>query len=197
MSNPELEALYEKMTGCKACKMRQSCFQVVGAVGQTDRPRLLIVGEAPSKADDDSGQPLSGSEGDCLRDALRATGVLNRGNTLYTNVLKCAPPDKFPRGEPASICSTNWLGREIELAQPQRMLLLGNTPLKYVAGMEKISTCRGQWITVKGIRTLPTFHPRFVLREDARGDMHARRCFEQDIAEVAKEVAALDKVAFS
>ncbi len=192
-----LQQLYEKMKDCKACKVRSGCFQVVGGAGQMERPKLLIIGEAPSKDDDNTGEPLSGGEGECLRDALRTTKILNKMNTLYTNVLKCAPTDKFPKGDPAMICTMLWLSKEIELAQPKRMILLGNTPLKYVAGMEKVTTCRGNWYDVKGIRTMVTYHPRFVMREDARGDMHARQCFEQDIMEVAKEVAELEKAAFA
>jgi len=177
------------MKGCTACKMRAGCSRVVTAEGQTDSPILLVIGEAPGYEEDASGRPFIGSAGLLLRDAIRETGVLNRSNTLITNVLKCRPPnDEFPKGDPSTICTTLWLNREIDLAKPKRLLLLGNVPLKHVANLKGVTNCRGNWYDVRGIRTMVTYHPKYVARQDAAGDIRTRHAFEDDINQVAKEV---------
>jgi len=187
-----IEELYSKMVGCTACKLRKCCMQVVPGTGQLEKPILMVVGEAPGQQEDEEGVPFVGEAGQILREALRETGILNPRNTMITNVVKCRPPkNKFPKDESAEICVSNWLWREIEIAQPKRMLLLGNVPLKYVTGMEGITAHRGQWYSVKGIRTMATFHPSYILRTDRDGTTHIRSTFEGDIKEVAGEVKEL------
>jgi DNA polymerase len=187
-----LSDLYEEMKGCNACKMRAGCTQVVPGAGQVESPILLVVGEAPGGDEDLRGEPFVGQAGQVLRQVLRQTGVLNRTNTLISNTIKCRPPNnKFPKDDSAQVCVAKWLWREIELAKPKRLLLLGNTPLKYVAGLEGITSCRGNWYDVRGIRTMATYHPSYVMRNDSSGEMFVREMFERDIREVADEVRGL------
>lgn len=184
-----LENIYEDMLSCNACKMRAGCTKVVPATGKMDSPILMVVGEAPGQEEDDAGEPFVGRAGQALRKAIRDTKVLNRTNTIITNVLKCRPPgNRFPTDESASICVGKWLSREIELAKPKRLLLLGNVPLKYVASMSGITMHRGKWVEAMGIRSMPTYHPSYVLRQDGQGDMQTRALWERDIEEMAEEV---------
>ena len=153
---------------------------------------LFICGESPGSDEDEQGEPFVGRAGQCLRVVLRDTKVINRSNTIISNVIRCRPPgNKFPEDESASICVSSWLFKEIELTKPKRMMLLGNRALKHVAGMSGISSVRGNWIIARGIRTMPTFHPSYVMRRERDGDMQAREQFERDIFEVAQEVKAV------
>jgi len=187
-----LEALYAEMIECQSCKMRAGCTQVVPGAGQLIKPILLIVGEAPGAQEDEQGEPFVGAAGEILRAALRKTGIIKRTNSLITNVLKCRPPkNKFPKGEPAQTCVTKWLWEEIRLAQPERMLLLGGTPLKYVAELDGITACRGQWYNIRGIRTMATFHPSFIQRQNNSGMLSYNETFDDDIKQVALEVKAI------
>ncbi len=184
-----IDQLYEEMVNCTSCKMRKSCTQVVTAAGQRKNPALMIIGEAPGQQEDEAGEPFVGAAGQSLRAVLRSTGILTRENTLITNVLKCRPPkNKFPTGDAADICVAKWLWEEIRLAAPKRILLLGSVPLEYVAGLEGITACRGQWYTIRGIRTLATFHPQFIFRKDNEGITHFRENWIKDIKEIAAEV---------
>lgn len=184
--------LYKEMASCNSCKLRAGCTQVVPGTGKIDSPILMIIGEAPGADEDEQGEPFVGMAGQVLRRALRATGVINRTNTLITNVVHCRPPaNKFPTDESASICVGKWLANEILLAKPKRLMLLGNVPLKYVAGMTGITSHRGTWITAMGVRTMPTYHPSYIIRQDGQGDMRTRALWESDILEVAEEVRSL------
>lgn len=190
MSEKEIEALYSEMKNCTACTMRNSCTQVVTCDGNSINPILMIIGESPGSQEDEEGIPFVGPCGQLLREVLRYTKVINRTNTVITNVLKCRPPgNKFPKDESADICVGKWLVKEIELIKPQRILLLGSTPLKYIAGMKGITACRGTWMDIRGIRGIATFHPSYVMRQDSvEGDLQTRKLFEQDIFRMAGEV---------
>lgn len=108
-------------------------------------------------------------------------------------VHNCRPPaNKFPTDESPSICIQKWLSKEIEIAKPERMLLLGAKPLLYVANMKGITSNRGSWYNVNGVRTMATFHPSYVMRCESEGKMNVRRTFEEDIEEVAAEVRQME-----
>jgi DNA polymerase len=184
-----LDELYSEMAGCQACRLRQCCTQVVLAVGQRKNPALMVIGEAPGKSEDELGEPFVGKAGELVKTVLRNTGILNRQNTIITHTLKCKPPgEKFPKDDCPEICVSKWLWEEIRLAQPKRLLLFGAVPLKYVSGLEGITTLRGQWHMVRGIRTMATFHPSFILRKDGEGYTMFRDNFVKDINEVAQEI---------
>ena len=186
----ELIDFYLEKKKCRACRLRDGCSQVVTGTGCMTRPILLIIAESPGSTEDEEGEVLIGPAGQTLRSVLRATGILNRKNTLMTNVLSCHPPgNNFPKDECPDICVSKWIWDEIRIAQPKRILLLGAVPLKYVAGLEGITACRGQWREVRGVRTMPTFHPSFILRKDKEGIMSFRDMWTKDINEVAAEVA--------
>ena len=190
----DLERLYEEMKNCSACRMRAGCQQVVTCSGCKEQPLLMVVAECPGQEEDECGEPLVGRAGQCIRTVFRASKIINKSNTLLTNTVHCRPPkNKFPTDESASICFGLWLKKEIELAKPKRMLLVGAVALKYVAGVEGITSARGNWLNVGGIRSLPTFHPSFILRRDAAGETQSRLQFESDIMEVAKEIKSLQE----
>ena len=153
---------------------------------------LMTVGECPGQEEDETGEPFCGKAGQLLRETLRATKIINRTNTLISNVASCRPAkNKFPTDDCPNICVSKWLWKEIELAAPKRMLLLGNTPLKYVAGLTGITANRGKYFNIRGIRTLATYHPSYILRTDQAGMLQHRETFEADIKDVANEVKAL------
>ena len=184
-----LDQLYEEMIGCSSCRLRKACTQVVLATGNKINPILMAIGDGPGQDEDEQGEPFIGMAGQALRTVFRNTGIINRTNTIITNVVKCRPPkNKFPKDDCPEICVSRWLWEEIRLAKPKRILLLGATPLQYVADLEGIGKCRGQWFTVRGIRTMPTYHPSYILRQDMAGMMVYRDQWVSDINEMAKEV---------
>lgn len=185
-----MDEICQEMKNCRSCRMRDGCIQVVPPTGRGDR--LLIVGEAPGADEDESGIPFVGDCGQLLREYLRQAGNINKSNTTITNVLNCRPPNnKFPKDDCATVCSSLWLLRIIRELKPKRMLLLGNVPLKYVADMEGITSKRGKWMTSRGIRTMATYHPSYVMRCQSSGMIRETDQFQADIMAVSKEVEGL------
>lgn len=184
---------WEEMKNCTACGLRRSCTQVVLPTGNIKNPILLIVGESPGADEDQQGEPFVGQAGEVLREILRATKVLDRRTTCITNTIQCRPPNnKFPtKAEIPGLCTNKWVFPMIELLKPKRMMLLGAKPLRHVAGLDGITKNRGTWFNIRGVRTMATFHPSFIMRRDREGDLQKRQMFTRDIMEVAEEVEAI------
>ena len=62
----------------------------VGGIGSVE-PKLMIVGEAPGKHEDEQGIPFAGPTGNILNECLFKAGV-SRGECYLTNVVKYRPP---------------------------------------------------------------------------------------------------------
>ena len=186
-------SIWDEMKSCNACKLRGQCNQVVLPCGNRENPILMAIGECPNNAEDEQGFPFVGRSGECLRTAFRQTG-LNRTNTIISYIIKCKPPgNKFPKDDCPDICVSKWLSEEIKLLQPKILLLIGSSALKYVAELEGITNLRGQWITVKGIRVLATYHPSYVLRKENEGYLSFKDVFMNDVVKVSEEVKKLAK----
>lgn len=188
-----LDELYDEMKQCKACNLREACTQVVTHEGQTVNPIVMIIGEAPTSEDDESDRPFVGPGGQLLRQFLREN-KLNPNNTLISYTLHCRPPgNKFPTSSKnPKMCVSMWMQRELELAKPKLLLLVGGQAMKYVAGVEGIMAMRGTWISARGIRAMPTYHPSYVLRKEGEGDPGPLHCFESDIREVSIEAHEIE-----
>jgi uracil-DNA glycosylase len=71
------------------------------------------------------------------------------------------------------------------------MLLLGGVALEHVGGLKGITRHRGQWKEIRGIRTMASWHPSYVMRKDQEGRMDAREEFKRDVFDVAEEAGRL------
>ena len=54
---------------------------------------------------------------------------------------------------------------QIDIIKPKVLLLLGATPLKYILDLVGITKLHGTWHEFHGIKTLPSFHPAYLLRD--------------------------------
>lgn len=57
-----------------------------------------------------------------------------------------------------------FLRRHVELADPDVIVLMGNTPAQAVLGTRGITRLRGQWTQAWGKPVLPMLHPAYLLR---------------------------------
>jgi DNA polymerase len=137
----------------------------------------MAVGEAPGEREDLEGKPFVGAAGRLLTELLEGIG-LSREDIFITNVLKSRPPgNRDPLPEEVEACA-GYLDAQIEVIQPQVILLLGRHALqRLLPGTPGISRAHGKLIR-SGSRTyMPCYHPAAalyngalleVLREDFR-----------------------------
>jgi uracil-DNA glycosylase family protein len=173
----DLEALRAAAADCRGCPLWEPATQVVFGRGTTDA-RLVLVGEQPGDVEDQKGLPFVGPAGRLLVQALDEAGV-DRSTTYVTNAVKHF---KFtPRGKRRIHATPDtwemaacrpWLRAELDLVQPELVVLLGATAAKTVYGSSfRVTQSRGtvmDWPTQPGPQALATIHPSAVLRADDR-----------------------------
>jgi DNA polymerase len=162
----QLDELKKKALVCRNCKLRAGCQQVVFGEGQ---PGLMVIGEGPGAEEDRLGRPFVGTAGQLLDKILAAGGFDRKVNAYITNIVKCRPPsNRIPSADESAACLP-YLQAQIQILQPQIILLLGATALRYALNRsEGITKVRGKWREHEGILYMPTFHPAALLRDPRR-----------------------------
>ena len=152
---------------CVRCPLHQGRHTIVHTEGKADA-RLMFVGEAPGADEDASGRPFVGRAGQLLNKIIEAIG-LKRDDVLIGNVNRCRPPgNRTPTTDEAHTCKP-FLLREINIARPDVIVVLGNTAMKNLLDTkEGITRLRGQFQDYRGIKVMPTFHPAYLLRDPSK-----------------------------
>ncbi len=154
-----LPVLHEMIRTCQLCPLGKTRILAVPGEGPA-RPRVMLIGEAPGRNEDESGRPFFGAAGKRL-DALLENAGLNRNDVFITSVVKCRPPNnRVPTLEEATTCKTHYLEKQILLLQPVLIGLMGRTAIQHVLG-EPIDLTRmhGQKIERKGQTYVILYHP--------------------------------------
>ncbi len=171
MACDSLGALKAAIAAFDLCELKRGARNTVFADGNP-AARVLVLGEAPGRDEDLEGRPFVGRAGQLL-DAMFAAIGLSRtsaeaASALYiTNVMPWRPPgNRDP--EPSEIAMMRpFVLRHIELAAPQIIVTLGNTPLEALTGQRGILSARGKWTEALGRMVMPMTHPAYLLRNPA------------------------------
>ncbi len=158
-----LQGLSESMRFCKDCSAHLGREKLVFGIGHA-KPKVLFLGDIPSRKDDEAGKPFSDEAGELLTKMIAAMG-LRLEEVYLTNLLKCKPPTgQIAREEEALIC-LKYLEKQIELLQPKLIVAFGELPARTLAradiGLEKL---RLQDHSFKGRKLFLTHHPRELLQ---------------------------------
>ena len=172
-------SLVDAMVGCTACGLAETRQRVVPGVYPA-RARVLLVGEAPGRSEDEGGLPFIGRSGQLLDELLAEVG-LDRAQVAVCNTVKCRPPDnRTPKRAELATCRP-WLDRQIELIDPEVVVTLGGTALAWALGRGvRIGDVHGQVYERAGHVVVPTYHPAAALRfgpagkpaQSLRADLH-------------------------
>ncbi len=183
-------ALRERVLGCEKCpQLVVSRSTVVFGVGNIDSP-LMFVGEAPGADEDAQGEPFVGAAGQLLTKIISATG-LSRADVYIANILKCRPDTpgmSAGNRKPTSVEMTTcipYLHEQIDLIKPKVIVALGATAVEGLLGKTVgITKLRGNWQTYRGTPLMPTYHPAYLLRNQAMSEK--RRVWEDMLAVMEK-----------
>ena len=180
---------------CTACsELAASRTTVVVGVPPTRVP-VLLVGEAPGAAEDETGLPFVGRAGALLDELLTEAGIA-REAVGVANVLKCRPPgNRTPTRAEIGRC-TGWLERQLALARPRIVVTLGGTAAAWAFGRAvRLADVRGRThdtAAVRGASVFPTYHPSAALRFGPRGE--PRRLLAEDLRAVARLLAEVSSM---
>jgi DNA polymerase len=183
--------LRARALACVKCPhLASSRKNVVFGVGSIDAG-LMFVGEAPGADEDEQGEPFVGKAGQLLTKIIQAMG-LTRETVYIGNILKCRPDtpgqssgNRKPTGEEMATCIP-YLHEQIDLIQPKVLVALGATAVEGLLGKTAgITRLRGNWHTYRGIPLMPTYHPAYLLRNQALSEK--RRVWE-DMLQVMQKM---------
>ena len=127
--------------------------------------RLMIVGEAPGRTEDEGGAPFIGRSGRLLFTLLKEEVGLTREECYVTNVVKCRPPaNRTPTPKEIETCRP-WLIEQLDRVAPRFILTLGNTAGRAIfAYPSGIGQVHGHVYRSGQIKGVPTYHPAAALR---------------------------------
>jgi DNA polymerase len=156
--NESLESIKNKVIHCILCDLSVTRKNAVPGSGSLSK-KLILIGEAPGKNEDETGIPFVGGAGKILDQALVNAGIA-RKDTYITNVVKCRPPNnRIPNEEEIRICTDHYLKKEIRIISPKVICILGATALKSLLGLEYMTHHRGKIINRQPLKYFITYHP--------------------------------------
>jgi DNA polymerase len=183
-------ALRERALVCVKCPhLASSRKNVVFGVGSIDT-QLMFIGEAPGADEDEQGEPFVGRAGQLLTKIIQATG-LQRADVYIANILKCRPDtpgqsagNRKPTSDEMATCIP-YLHEQIDLIRPKVIVALGATAVEGLLGKTLgITKLRGTWKTYRGTPLMPTYHPAYLLRNQAMSEK--RKVWEDMLAVMEK-----------
>ncbi|HYY28944.1 MAG TPA: uracil-DNA glycosylase [Chthoniobacterales bacterium] len=168
-----LEELRTTVLACTKCPhLVEFRHTVVFGVGNP-KAELMFVGEAPGAEEDMQGEPFVGRAGELLTRIIQTMGY-QRCDVYIANVLKCRPDmppgasgNRQPTPTEMETCLP-YLRQQIELIRPKVMVALGGTAMRGLFGVaEPMKQLRGRWHAFNSIPVMATFHPSYLLRNQA------------------------------
>jgi uracil-DNA glycosylase family 4 len=188
-----IAALREKVLVCTKCP-HLAAFRhtVVFGVGNPSAD-ILFVGEAPGADEDLRGEPFVGRAGELLTRIIETMGF-KRSDVYIANVLKCRPDipkgssgNRQPTPEEMQTCLP-YLRAQIEIIQPKIMVALGGVAMRGLFGTsEPMKSLRGRWHSFGSIPVMATFHPSYLLRNQA---LTEKRKVWEDMLQVLERLQA-------
>lgn len=168
-----LDAIRERVRVCAKCAhLVCSRTQTVFGVGNPDAD-LMFIGEAPGADEDQQGEPFVGRAGQLLTKILKAMNFA-REDVYIANILKCRPDmpagsfgNRPPTPTEMQTCRP-YLVEQIDIIQPTVLVALGAVAVEGLLGTRAaMRELRGRWHTYNNIPLMITYHPAYLLRNQA------------------------------
>jgi len=168
-----LSAIRERVRACTKCShLARSRTQTVFGVGNPDAD-LMFIGEAPGVDEDQQGEPFVGRAGQLLTRIIKAMNFA-REDVYIANILKCRPDtpagsfgNRPPTPTEMQTCRP-YLVEQIDIIQPRVLVALGAVAVEGLLGTRAtMRDLRGRWHTYNSIPLMITYHPAYLLRNQA------------------------------
>ena len=166
-SATDLITLQSQISGCTKCELHKTRTNFVFGVGNPNA-KVMVIGEAPGKDEDEQGEPFVGRAGQLLNKMLAAINF-PREEVFIANILKSRPPgNRDPKPEEVAACEP-FLWKQIDIIKPKMILcvgrIAGNNLLKL--GEEALGKMRGKVFDFRGAKVIVTYHPAALLSNPA------------------------------
>lgn len=188
MAESEYIRLAKETEICKHCK------NIVVGKGNP-HAKIMFVGEAPGRKEDEAGIPFVGAAGKNLDKLLEKVG-LTMEDVYVANILKCWPPENRDPLPDEIKAHTPWLVEQIKEIKPKVICSLGNYATKFflasgdvdeMDSMPSITKVHGKVREIEfhglKIKLIPLFHPAAIIYNHALMPE-----WEKDMEVVKKEI---------
>jgi DNA polymerase len=169
----DLSALRTAIQNFDGLQIKKTATQMVFGEG-ADKPRVMVIGEAPGADEDRQGRPFVGAAGQLLDKMLAAINLSRETNCYITNVMNWRPPgNRSPTPQEVAL-SVIFLRKHIAIMQPEFLMIAGGVPAKALFNITQgITRVRGEWMDYdcdsgKKIPAIIMFHPAYLLRVPAQ-----------------------------
>ncbi len=179
----------------KSTEICKTCKNIVIGKGNL-KAKILFVGEAPGRNEDEQGLPFVGAAGKNL-DKLLAEVKLSLNDIYITNILKCRPPENRDPTPEEIRAHTPWLIKQVKEIRPEVICSLGNYATKFFLASLKpegmkdqpgITTVHGKVKKIEfdgmKIKLIPLFHPAAIIY-----NRKLIEAWEKDMEIVKKEIS--------
>lgn len=157
----------QDLTQFQDLEIADSAIQPVPGRGSSSA-KIMFIGEAPGKKEDELGQPFVGRSGKLLSELITSINLIEDQDTYITNIVKFRPPEnRDPTNQEKQACLP-FLIREIKIIKPKIIATLGRHSMNFFFPKLQISQIHGQVMHKKEDWNskqiyFPLYHPAVAL----------------------------------
>ena len=162
-----LTRLKDKINSIDNCNLKNNSKNLIMGDGNINSP-IMLVGEAPAKAEDVTGHSFQREVGSLLKKMLSAINIeINKVYLTYSINFR-PPEDRKPTTQEIKRYSI-FLKEHISIINPKIVILMGGTAMEAVTGLSgRVSSERGKWKEIilenKTFPLMVTFNPSYLIR---------------------------------
>ena len=145
---------------CQDCKLHTRRKNIVWGRGNPCS-KIMIIGEAPGRNEDEQGTPFVGQAGKILYSMLKYVGLTEK-DVFITNIIKCRPPrNRDPELDEVKACQ-KYLYQQMKKQNPILVILLGKVAMEFFSQFTGNMT-RGRLKSTSRKHYLYLYHPAYLL----------------------------------
>lgn len=158
-----IEALHKAVVAFDGCTLKTHARNTVFGDGTKGAP-IMIIGDAPDRHDDETGQCISGANGQLLDKMLASIGLSRDTNCYVAPLIPWRPPgDRKPTAEEIAICLP-FIKRHITLAAPKALLFVGGASAQsLIESGDSIMKLRTKTLSYDGIYAQSILSPAYLM----------------------------------
>ena len=163
----KLSDLKRKINSIENCNLKNNSKSLLMGDGNINSP-IMLIGEAPSVEEDETGLPFMGEIGDLLKKMLFAINI-KKEDIYSTYAVNFRPPEDRKPSSTEIRRYSQFLQKHISIINPKIIVLMGSTAMESLTGLNsKISIERGIWKEViiqnTNYNAIITFNPSYLLK---------------------------------
>lgn len=157
----DLSKIEEIAQNCHLCQNSKTRKNVLFASGNINS-KVMFLFDEPSTSEDDTAQFNVGKSGEMVLKMITNVLKLNIDDVYTTSLVKCKSNDNLKYSD-VEICSS-YLEKQIEIVNPQIIVLFGERAYNYFTKNEDFYQVRGKEFIFNNKLIIATYAPSFLLR---------------------------------